>query len=226
MHLFKFQSLLALVVLLALSNLGTSFAAAHLAKDTTTNEEDELVSKSTNEALSAQSTEDIIEMQRTNAIDLEGRRVLCERDGTEVTCDVESSFLSLDWRTCRRMMRHCKRGNTVSLSRTWTNGDTSHYKVCPYSGTMSKYRRSTLTNELGKTFRFEQTPGGHCRLEGDAITQELGGICALNDDCNEGLTCVEDAAIINACQNRCARRRYAPHRVDECKVDCLLPSCR
>ena len=43
--------LLVFVVILALSNLGTSFASAILAKDTTTNDNNELVNKKTGEAV-------------------------------------------------------------------------------------------------------------------------------------------------------------------------------
>ena len=43
--------LLVFVVILALSNLGTSFASAILAKDTTTNDNNELVNKKNGEAV-------------------------------------------------------------------------------------------------------------------------------------------------------------------------------
>ena len=43
--------LVVLVVILALANLGTSFASAILAKDTTTNTNGELIDKRTNEAV-------------------------------------------------------------------------------------------------------------------------------------------------------------------------------
>ena len=48
------------VVILALSNLGTSFASAILAKDSTTNDQNELVSKETGEALATQTTSKVI----------------------------------------------------------------------------------------------------------------------------------------------------------------------
>ena len=58
------HNLLALVVILAISNLGTSFAAAHLAKDTAANFNEQLTHKSTGETLSTQTTEEIIQLVR------------------------------------------------------------------------------------------------------------------------------------------------------------------
>ena len=49
-HMYDHR-LLVFVVILALSNLGTSFASAILAKDTTTNDNNELVNKKTGEAV-------------------------------------------------------------------------------------------------------------------------------------------------------------------------------
>lgn len=216
--------LLALVVILALANLGTSFAAAHLAKDTTNNENEEISNKQTGEALSTQSTIDDIEMQRTNSVGEDGRRNLCSSEDGDVKCETDS-FLSIDWSTCSRMMRHCKRGNTVSLSRTWTNGDTTSFIVCPFTGTISKWRMSTLTNNMGKKFEFEQLEGGHCRLGGDALTQEKDGICEEGNDCNSGLVCVQDKDDIEQCQAMCKRRRYVQRMMDACVADCDVKTC-
>jgi hypothetical protein len=59
-QLFKFKKIMiglsVVVFLLTLSNLGTSFAAAYLAKDTSVNDKDVLVNSHTNKALSTQTT--------------------------------------------------------------------------------------------------------------------------------------------------------------------------
>mmetsp|Transcript_2756 Transcript_2756/g.4269 ORF Transcript_2756/g.4269 Transcript_2756/m.4269 type:complete len:263 (-) Transcript_2756:30-818(-) len=216
--------LLALVVILALANLGTSFAAASLAKDTTNNKNEELSNKQTGEALSTQSTNDDIEMHRTNSIGEDGRRKLCSKADGDRACETDS-FLSIDWRTCRRMVKHCKRGNNVSLGRTWPNGETTRFNVCPYTGTISKWRRSTLMNNMGKKFEFEQIEGGHCRLGGNALTQEEDGICLMDNDCNSGLECVNDEVDIESCQSMCRRRRYAQRMVDACVAGCDITTC-
>lgn len=217
--------LVALVFVLAISNLGTSIAAAQLAKDTTTTEEDVLAGKSSNEALSTQTTTDAVALSRTSEIAEDGARVLCSRNDGDVTCDVDS-FLSIDWETCRRLTRHCRRGNTVNLSRTWRNGGESSYNVCPFTGTLHRHRRSTLTNGSGKTFQIERTRGEHCRLEGSAVAQEVGEVCELDGDCADGLSCAEDEVEIKDCKDRCQRRRWAQRLVEECQVDCEEPTCQ
>ena len=59
-QLFKFKKIMiglsVVVFLLTLSNLGTSFAAAYLAKDTSVNDKDVLVNSHTKKALSTQTT--------------------------------------------------------------------------------------------------------------------------------------------------------------------------
>eukprot|EP00585_Thalassiosira_rotula_P002591 CAMPEP_0196138286 /NCGR_PEP_ID=MMETSP0910-20130528/5974_1 /TAXON_ID=49265 /ORGANISM="Thalassiosira rotula, Strain GSO102" /LENGTH=336 /DNA_ID=CAMNT_0041398869 /DNA_START=256 /DNA_END=1266 /DNA_ORIENTATION=+ len=228
--------LLVLVVLLALSNLGTSFAAAHLAKETTVNTESQLITNKKSspsdsdgepEILGTQSTDLSIELSRTIENASDGRRILCTRDDGQLDCNVEDSFLSIDWKTCRKMMRHCKRGNTVSVSRTWTsNGDTSRYNICPYEGTIHKYRTSTLTNERGEEFDLELTHGEYCRLEGEALVQSEGEVCDVSNDCAVGLGCrMEGEDEIERCKIVCQRKRWAQRLADECKVDCANTKC-
>jgi len=218
--------LMVLVVLLTLANIGASFAAAHLAKDTVVNENEEIENKATGETLSQQSTTDDIPMERTNSIAEDGTRRLCkkDKDAGEVKCNPDS-FYSIDWKMCKRMVKHCKRGNTVSMSRTWPNGDQSRFQVCPFEGTMSKWRRSTLVNHVGKKFEFEQVEGMHCRLGGDAILQEKDEICSVDGDCVPGLVCVEDPDQITVCESICRRRRWVQRMEDECVENCQITTC-
>lgn len=132
------------------------------------------------------------------------------------------------------MVRHCKRGNTVSLSRTWTksttnNGDddtTSRYNICPYEGTIHKYRKSTLTNVKGEKFYLELTPGEYCRLEGAALVQSEGEVCDVTNDCAVGLGCRGDEEKeIDRCKTVCQRRRWAQRFADACKVECANTKC-
>ena len=69
--------LLALVVVLALANLGTSFAAASLAKETTTSTNAELLDKNTQEALSTQTATEDISFERTIEITPDRRAHVC-----------------------------------------------------------------------------------------------------------------------------------------------------
>ena len=122
-------------------------------------------------------------------------------------------------------MRKCKRGNNVSLGRTWQNGETTRFNVCPYTGTFRRWSTSTLMNNMGKKFEFEQIEGGHCRLGGNALTQEEDGICEEDNDCNSGLECMNDEVDIESCQSTCRRRRYAQRMVDACVAGCDITTC-
>lgn len=177
--------LLALVVILALSNLGTSFAAASLAKDTTTSSNAEIIDKKTDEGLSTQSSSASIEIQRT-AITSEGGRTLCNKDGGDVGCtlsETEGSILTMNKRMCKQLFKQCNRGNTVTLMRPWRNGDQSDYEICPFTGTISRNSKSTLTNKWGETFEIEPIGDGHCEISGGAVRQKQGRICEVESDC-------------------------------------------
>ena len=154
---------MALTFILALANLGTSFAAAHLAKDTVANEEDEFVHKGTGEQISTQSTEEEVEIE-TAEDGPDGQRRLCARDadGT-LACegDQEERYMILNRASCRKMQKKCRRGNRLSAAYTWPSGQTSKYSLCPYrGGTMSVYHKSTLRNPEGLPFYFDPNPDG------------------------------------------------------------------
>lgn len=220
--------LLALVFILALANLGTSFAAASLSKDTTTSSSAALMDKKTNEAVSTQTTSDSLTIERA-IITSDGRRKLCNVDGeaNDAECDLSdrNSILSMNQRHCRRMLRLCDRGNTVSLTRTWKNGDKTSFSVCPYTGTLSTDNLSELTNIHGLDFTFEEIAGGHCKIGGDAVTQPQGRICEMPPDCAPGLTCVQVQEFVDNCQLRCGYKRWAPRMVKSCQDNCSHPSC-
>lgn len=218
--------LLALVFVLAFANLGTSFAAASLAKDTTTSSTAALMDKKTNEAVSTQTTSDSLTIERA-IITPDGRRKLCDVDGDDAECKLSdrNSILSMNQRSCRRMVRLCDQGNTVSLTRTWRNGDKTSFNVCPYTGTLSTDNLSELTNRHGIDFTFEEIRGGHCKIGGDALLQPQGRICELSPDCAPDLSCAEVESFIETCQYRCGLKRWAPSRVESCKANCRHPSC-
>ena len=216
--------LLFLVVLLAISNLGTSFAAAHLAKETTTNESDELVSKSTKEQLATQSTSDLIEISRTTNDATTGERRLCQSNTLE--CQI-NSYISMSKRDCGRMKRKCARGNTVTLHRKWENGSTSSNQVCPFtSGAMGEYEVSKLRLQDGTEFYYEEDDNGNCKLSGDAITQDEDDICEVEGDCDNGLSCVRVQEKVDDCKFRCGLKRWSQARVVACQNSCDHPSCQ
>lgn len=98
------------VFLLALSNLGTSFAATFLAKDTATNASGELVSTSTKEALATQTTvEHYGSVDRIK--DAESSRQLCsgvQGEESEECEEISSSYLAIDASVAAILIDHCE----------------------------------------------------------------------------------------------------------------------
>lgn len=216
--------LMGLVFLLALSNLGTSFAAARLAKDTSTNDNEELTHKSTNEALSTQSTVESFEIARTTIDSETGERRLCN-NRSDLNCKVDS-YISMDKRSCGRMVRKCKRGNTVNLYRLWPDESISNFQLCPFTGgTLNDYDESRLTNARGEHFFFDYDEWGNCRLHGNAVLQDEGMICEVDGDCDIGLGCDRVPEKVEACQRRCGFKRWAGHKVLECQDKCNHKIC-
>jgi len=219
--------LLALVVILAVANLGTSFAAAHLAKDTTTSSSAELTDKNTHEVLSTQTSAESIEFEPSVVAPDGGRRLCTADDDEDVEC-LTKSFHTISATMCDAMIAHCVRGNTVNLKRTWTNGDVTSFNVCPFkSGTISAHAgKSKLKNSEGEKFAFERIiAGGACRVSGDAVTQGVDEICAVNADCASSI-CEKDAARIAACKDRCDMLRFAPSRLPMCYDSCDHATCQ
>lgn len=228
--------LLFLVVVLAIANLGTSFAAASLAKETSANEDDELTSKATGGTLATQNTEETLPMRRAT-VGSDGRRRLCqttdqngvgvEDDREVVECKTES-FLSLNREDCDRMVKKCGRGNSVGLIHDWGYGKESHFVVCPSMGTFDDYGPSRRRNVHGEEFYFERDGEDNCVLWGKAVGQEEGEICVADSDCTpgQGLACVHLDVDVEGCRNKCARRRWAPHKVAECQDNCDHPICK
>lgn len=231
-RIMKFM--VTLVIVLALSQLGTAVAAAYLAKETTTDANGHLTSMSTGEVLSTQSTATHdIDIQRATIDPETGRRRLnpCKRvgngdgdDNGDMECETDS-FLSMDWKTCNRMLKHCNRGNTVTVTRSWDNGESTDFNVCPYRGSIARFRVSRLRNNLGEYYDFEMIEGSHCRLDGEAVWVEEGGMCYLHADCGSGMECGKNVGEIKQCQSMCRRRRFAQRLVDECVEACDINTC-
>lgn len=211
--------LLALVVVLAISNLGTSFAAASLAKETTTSSNAEVIDKNTNEALSTQSSTSTYEIERTT-ITPEGERKLLTDTGSD------DAIFTIDKKNCKQIYKQCKRGNDVTLFRMWRNGARSDYDLCPSTGTFSRNNKSTLINRWGETFTIEPIGDGHCEISGGAVLQKEGDICENLTECGPGMSCRRVEQFIAGCQRRCALRRFAAYMVEECKVDCDHSTCQ
>jgi len=225
--------LAGLVVLLAISNLGTSLASAYLAKDTQINFESELTNKRTQEIVSTQSAWDNLEVQRvTNVIN--GRRKLCDKSrldegGKEFNCEMESflfpddTVLFLDEKSCNKALKKCKKGESVNLIRTLSTGIQDSYDICPYtSGQISRHLRSTLTrNDISITI---EPVGDGCEVGG--LVRSEGEYCDVTSDCASDLQCTRDDAIVDDCQRHCANLRWAPRRIAPCQRECEQATCK
>jgi hypothetical protein len=228
--------LLALVVILALSNLGTSFAAAHLAKDTSTSTNAELVDRKTNEQLSTQSSSSQIDIALTE-IDSEGTRRLygCDKneEGVLICPDMDNkdrstAGLTMDKNSCKQMFKQCQRGNAVTLMRSFKEaGQESYIRLCPpKQGTLSRSDRSLLRTADDESVTIEHVAGGHCTISGPAVMSREGEVCQVGLDCMTGYECRKSEGLIATCRRRCAMKRWAPRMVQECQDDCDHATCQ
>lgn len=223
--LFRFKKLViglaVFVVLLTLSNLGTSFAAAYLAKDTTTNDNNELVDTTTNEAVSTQSTSDAFDYSRAYEYENGTRRLCTKKDGV-YTCDT-SSYLEMPFDEGLRMINKCKNGKTVELKRTWHDGSETLTQLCPtMKGTFSQ-REARFENGITIT---QSDDGLFYELKGDALTQGEDDVCDDVSDCDSGLLCMDNELAIDGCKRRCDRLRFGPQRLQGCYDSCIFRSCQ
>ena len=118
------------VVILALSTLGTSFASAILAKDSTTNDQNELVSKETGEALATQTTAKVIVIEKDQEL-ARRRKLECVKQQGQATgnCNIGTlgTISEYDGQT---MSRLCQDSQTVAIS--WQAGEgTVTRTICP-----------------------------------------------------------------------------------------------
>ena len=200
-----------LVGILALANLGTSFASAILAKDTTTNKENELVNKGTGEAVAtaeAQATYEVNEPPNSRA------RSLCTAGGEdEFDCEVTaSSFTEISATSALALLDNCSPPHvkTVNLVFNWISGQQSSRTIChPSWSCESVFTKVQGTEVEGKLCLQGTDEFVHIKendsddtkytisvtnadLEvqaADALTSDSGEQCYSNEDCDTGLVC-------------------------------------
>ena len=125
--------LLAFVVILALANLGTSFASAILAQDTKTNN-GKLVDKNTNEAVA---TANAVETYAVGEDDGDYERRLVECQSTTITdCNATATVTSkttksMSTANALAMLKNCKENKNVQFQLMSNNGGTvTQQMVC------------------------------------------------------------------------------------------------
>lgn len=221
--------LIALVVLLTLSNLGTSIAAAHLSKDTKTNAESEMVGKKTNDVIATATFSDSLAMRRV-ATDAEGRRLAdapCPRtelpSGDAIFDCVVDSQMFIDDETCDRLLKKCSRGGSVNLVQTFQSGATDSTEICPLRhGQLSRNLKSRVTNQLGSEIIITRVEGG-CNIEG--LENGEGEMCDTSADCKDDLSCYENKGESQSCESRCRKLRWGIHLRDGCIKECKQAKC-
>lgn len=210
--MFRFKKVLigmtVFIVLLTLSNLGTSLAAAYLAKDTTTNGNNDLINTRNNEAVSTQTTSDAFDYSRAFEYSNGTRRLCTKKDGV-YTCNTDS-YLKMPRDQALNMIRKCKNGKSVELKRTWHDGSETLVKLCPtMKGTFAN-REARFDNGVTIT---ESDDGLFYELQGDALTQDEDDVCDDVADCDSGLMCMDNLVAIDTCKRRCDRLRFGPSRL-------------
>lgn len=175
--------LMAFVVILALSNLGTSLAAAFLAKDTSTNKEDELVNSKSGGALATQSTSAKFEAMTNEEEEINGRGLITVGSGGYV----------LSGNDGKAAIRLCKRSNAVTVQRTYSDGTEIGRTICHLG---DDYISNSYVNnesiEMTNGVSIRENDGGTFTIDGDAFTQDMGEICDVDGDCDTDLVCSSD----------------------------------
>ena len=227
--LFQFKRIIiglaVLVVILALSNLGTSFAAAILSKDTVTKTEEtsdgeefgaDLIDKKTKEKVGTQTANDSIEVNRATS--------LCIEEDSELNCATDS-YLSVPENVVKSMFYKCLTGRTVNVARTFSSGHVKSINICSSSTNVefNEFDRSTLEN-YGESIHFDPMDGDY-KVSGDGLLQQEQEVCDVDEDCLVNLACYKNQTSIIGCQDICKRKRWAPHRVEACVVSCDHSTC-
>lgn len=190
-ELFKLKrvviGLVGFALLLTLANLGTSVAAAFLAKDTTTNNNN-LVDATTKETIATQTTADNFRISATaDAID--GRRKLDR--------DFAISSLVLSHEKGAKIIENCGLSKTVTLTRTFQNGENDEVttNICPASKVNTNKKKggsafvdATITKADGTKTKLV-SDGTEYQISGDNMLQGVEEPCYSTEDCKGGLSC-------------------------------------
>lgn len=239
-QLFKFKKIMiglaVMVFLLTLSNLGTSFAAAYLAKDTTVNEKQELVNSDTKDSVSTQTTSKkysvgpLPEGEAGRRLDTfcvnntdcdtelgEGGYILTENNDVERGRDG----------SCQSIATQCKDKKTVDIFRTFASGEQVTIPLC---SSVTKVVENPAKGLY--TFRSPSVPkiymqmlDNGCKFSGDELTQEAGEVCDGGNDCRRKHKCYQkSAAMVESCVNRDCVNMNRNNRIS-CEKDCGGNTC-
>jgi len=216
--LWKFKKIAGafsvVIIILALSNLGTSFAAAFLAKDTTTGGGDLKENGGRGKTLGTQTTaehEENLQFGRYGA-GCSKADGTCSADqplgcctgyvcnSSTETCEVDNtvaSFLELSVEQGKTMVTDCKNDRTVHLSRVFEDGRVTDYAFCPittghkavYDMSNSELPSVNIDTSSGPVIIAPNSDGSFYTITGEGVTSHTGFPCDGTIDCDPGLVC-------------------------------------
>jgi hypothetical protein len=202
-ELFKVKKVvIGLVIftfILALSNLGTSFAAAFLAKDTKS-EEGKLTDASSGKTLATDST--TTEFVANNELGEElsrQRRLACITNGDGEECVVDS-LTAFDQKTGANIVKSCEAGSSVTIVK-YFNGGANHaqFPICPIvSPKQATYTGTPKTTSLeinhiygaDAPIAIQKSGTGY---EATGLKSGFGSGCDSDSDCGVNLVCEVNA---------------------------------
>lgn len=223
--------LLVFIILLTLSNLGTSFAAAYLAKDTSTNDKGELVSSSTGAVVATQTTAEIFEVERVHNTNANNDGDTDERNRHLDYSVTTSSYIAMKPARARNLICHCLTGDTVTVRRKWLDGFISVIPICWTGVTVSNsgdctcgsggvYESGdcsigTVESSIGIVTITKNVDNIWYTIDGDPFTQNENQKCDYDEDCDGGLFC-------DGGTNKCVAHKWYVNWSDTtCVQDCV-----
>ncbi|KAL7460568.1 hypothetical protein ACHAXS_001014 [Conticribra weissflogii] len=217
-ELFKVKKIViglaVFAVILGLSNLGTSLAAAYLAKDTRTNDSAELVDNESGEVVGTQTVSEIYEVSKSSSV----RRVLkdgnCDKEGSDYSCAL-TAFFQIDKDTGKTIIKKCKDGKKVTIERTFAHDNTVvQTQICPPTANNPQYGSkesyAKLFYNTGETVEITAMQGNVYEIKGNYLLQDAGHVCDITDDCDLGLSCDPD----NQCADPTTDKNIVPSVTD------------
>ena len=218
--LWKFKRIAAaffvVIIILALSNLGTSFAAAYLSKDTTTSGGDLKGTGADGEkTLGTQTAAEQFEgitpgrygagCSKADGTCAADQPLSCcpgfVCNSSTETCEVDktvTSFLELTVEHGKTMVMDCKADRTVHFSREFEDGRVTDYAFCPLTtGQKAVYDMSNpelpsvhIDMSSGHVVVIApNSDGSFYTITGDGVTSHAGFPCDNTIDCDPGLVC-------------------------------------
>jgi hypothetical protein len=213
--LWKFKQIAAaffvLIVILGIANVGTSFAAAIIAKDTTASGGNLKEKGESGVTLGTQTyadqTDVFVEPSDVKLSKLGGTcsgfyncapGLVCNPDTEECENDPNRtifSTLEINVEQGKAMVEECKQGRTVFLDRKFTHGTDMQLAICPpQSGHKAVYDNKALPSVHIETPRgiaviAPNADGTYYTATGEGVTSDKNFPCDETIDCDLGLVC-------------------------------------